>query len=568
MSPTDSGATLIPEDQNTIRIIPLGGCGEFGMNMTAYICSGKLFVVDCGVMFPDPMKLGVEAVIPKVHEIFKQCGGVYAWVITHGHDDHIGALPYLIDKYPAPMYATPWTAELIQNRFNRKGIGDRHPITVVEPGDHVTAEGFDAEYVAVNHSIPHACALFIRTPQMNIFHTGDFRIDDTPVIEEPISRSLLRKIGDEGVHLLLADSTNAQKKGIGPSESSVKGPLGETMDNATGAVVITTFSSNFWRIKQIVDLCIEKGRKLLILGPGVEASFAAAAAVGMYRIPDGVRVDESQARHVPRKELVVIATGSQGEYRSAMMRISLGEHKAFKIQDGDVVVFSSRMIPGNERTAQMMMAKLEKLGARIITTRQNPGIHVSGHAFSGEIAELMRCLRPKQFIPIHGTFSHLHANELIPAEHQLKDTKSYTMENGDVMDVTKTSVKRFKRIDPESEFIDSESYVPIAYETLRERLRIGELGMAIIGGVFSMEKKDFVHAPVITIQGLAFPHTINGKVWLEEASMYVAEAVITGAKTGVCTPESVNEDARVTMRRHLSGMFGKKPVVLTNLFVI
>jgi len=546
----------------------MGGCGEFGMNMTAYICAGKLFVVDCGVMFPDPMKLGVEAVIPKVHDVFKQCGGVYAWIITHGHDDHIGALPYLIDKYPAPIYATPWTAELIQNRFNRKGIGEQHTITVVEPGDHVTAPGFDAEYVPVNHSIPHACALFIRTHAMKIFHTGDFRFDDNPVIEEPISKSLLRKIGDEGVDLLLADSTNAQQKGYGPSESSTKGPLSETFDTAKGAIVVTLFSSNFWRIKTIVDICIEKGRKLLVLGPGVEASFAAAAATGLYQIPDGVRVDENQAKHVPRKELAVIVTGSQGEYRSALMRISLGEHKAFRIQDDDVVVFSSRMIPGNERVAQMMMANLERLGAKIITTRQNPGIHVSGHAYSGELAELMQCLRPKHFIPIHGTFSHMHANELIPAAHQLKDTKTFMMENGDVVDVTKKSVSRFKKIEPEWEFIDSESYVPIPYETLRERLRIGELGVAIIGGVFSLEKKSFTHIPSITIQGLAFPGGINVQQWLEEASMYVAEAVIKGAKTGSTSAADLNEEARVNLRRQLFATLGKKPVVLANLIIV
>jgi ribonuclease J len=255
----------------TVRIIPFGGCGEFGMNMTGYICEDRLYLVDAGVSFPDPSKLGVESIFPDLTEWISQFGGVYAYIITHGHEDHIGALPYMLERWPGPVYATPWTAELLDNKLSRRGVSLRYPIHKVNPGDKVKCEDFSIEYVAFNHSIPGACGLMIRQGQFNIFHTGDFKFDFTPILEKPVDLEYLKKLGREGIQVLLADSTNSHIPGYCPSEQTVIEPLKEAFDSAgDGAVIVTTFSSNFWRIKTILDICKESGRKVVILGGGVD----------------------------------------------------------------------------------------------------------------------------------------------------------------------------------------------------------------------------------------------------------------------------------------------------------
>lgn len=558
-------AKIFPQDSDAVRIIPLGGCGEFGMNLTAYLHRERLFVVDCGVMFPDPMKLGVEAVIPGVHDLFEQAGGPLAYFLTHGHEDHIGAMPYVIERWPAPIYCTAWTAELLRGKFNRRGYGDRFPITVVEPGDHIRAEGFDVEYVHVNHSIPMSCALVIRTPKLKVFHTGDFRIDPTPVIEPKVDLEYLSELGKEGIDLMLSDSTNATREGFGPSEKAVIKPLSKIFDDTKGAVVITTFSSNFWRIKSIIDICVEKGRKLLVLGRGVDNAISAAGETGIWTMPRGLRVEEENASQVPRGKLCVIATGSQGEFRSAMIRIALGEHKGFKIKDGDTVVFSSRIIPGNERIVQTMMSWIDKAGGKVVTTREDPGIHVSGHAWRGEILELMKRLKPKMFLPIHGTFTHMHANQTLLAEAGLSKSKTLLIENGDVVDAVRGKLDRAGQIEVPLEFIDGESYLPIAYETLRQRLRIGENGGAFVSGVFNRKRKDWDVDPVLLLQGIELPWGTDTDEWHADAVQRIMTGVEKFLKLGKIDSDAINEEVRVTLRRHFSAVLGKKPVVITQI---
>ena len=551
---------------NSIRIIPFGGCGEFGMNMTSYICDDRLYLVDAGVSFPDPSKLGIDSIFPDMAPWIEQFGGVYAYIMTHGHEDHIGALPFMLDRWPGPVYTTPWTAALIENKLNRRGIKSRYPIHRVLPGDLVECEDFSIEFFQFNHSIPDACGLMIRQGTFNIFHTGDFKFDFTPIVEKPVNLARLEKLGNEGIHLLLADSTNAHLKGYSPSEASVVEPLKEAFAGATtGAVVVTTFSSNFWRLKTILDTCLNSGRKALILGGGLDNCIKIASELGMFEVPPGLIIDSSVALNIDRKKLCVIATGSQGEWRSALMRMAKGEHRMFSICPGDTVIFSSRTIPGNEKVIQHMMSLLERRGAKIFSIRNNPLIHVSGHGYRDELKDLVRTLKPKNFIPVHGTFSHLTSNSLIPGELSMRDTRSYVIENGDVIDVNSTDLTISDRIKIDHLFVDSESLAPLPYTVLRDRIRIGELGLVVIAGACDLVEVELLGHLRVSIHGLAAPN--GGDIDKFEDDL--RRAAQKGFKHALSLKESnlekLEDAMRIEVRRHLFNVLRKKPVVVCTL---
>jgi ribonuclease J len=552
--------------KDSIRIVPFGGCGEFGMNMTGYICDDRLYLVDAGVSFPDPSKLGVDSIIPDMTDWIEQFGGVYAYIITHGHEDHIGALPFMLDRWPGPVYTTPWTASLIENKLARRGVATKYPINRVNPGDVVDCDDFSIEFVAFNHSIPDACGLMIRQGSFNVFHTGDFKFDFTPVVEQPVDLKKLESLGKEKIHLLLADSTNAHIKGYCPSESSVLEPMKAAFESAgNGAVVVTTFSSNFWRIKTILDACIHAGRKALILGGGLDNCIKIASDLGLFSPPPNLIIDSSVASTIERSKLCVIATGSQGEWRSALMRMANGEHRQFSISPGDLVVFSSRTIPGNERTIQYMMSLLERRGAKIYSVRNNSNIHVSGHGYREELSDLLRALKPVHFIPVHGTFSHLTSNSLIPSEIGLSNTRTFVIENGDVIDVDKDSVTLSDRIDLDHLFVDSESSLLMSYETLRERLRIGELGLVSITSAYDAEDLQLLSSMRVVIQGLSAPGDLSTEDFVEEIRTAAKRGFTRAVKDRVSDLQALEEHTRVEVRRYLFSVMKKKPVVFASL---
>jgi ribonuclease J len=555
--------------KDSIRIIPFGGCGEFGMNMTAYICDDRLYLVDAGVSFPDPSKLGVDAILPDMAEWIEQFGGVYAYIITHGHEDHIGALPFMLSRWPGPVYTTPWTAALIESKLARRGVAFKYPVHRVTPGDVVECEDFSVEFVRFNHSIPDACGLMIRHPKFNIFHTGDFKFDFSPVIEPAVDLKRLEALGREGIQLLLADSTNAHLKGSCPSESAVIEPMAKAFKQAEdGAVIVTTFSSNFWRLKTILDTCHATGRKALILGGGLDQCIKIASELGLFNPPPGLVIDSSVAMNIDRSKLCVIATGSQGEWRSALNRLANGEHRLFSISPGDLVIFSSRTIPGNERVIQHMMSKLERRGAKIFSVRHDANIHVSGHGYRDELGSLLKALRPLNFIPVHGTFSHLTSNSRIPAEVGLEDTRTFVIENGDVIDVSKAAVAITDRIDISHLFVDAESLELLSYDTLRERLRIGELGLVSITAAYDAGELELLGGVRIHMQGVGIPTGFSP----DEFEAGIAKAAAKGFKHAKSDRSfdhgDLEEQARVEVRRYLFQSLRKKPVVLCSLLKV
>jgi ribonuclease J len=558
-----------PDNPEVLRIIPFGGCGEFGMNLTNYLYQGKLFVVDAGVLFPDPSKLGIGSIVPDVSKFFAKSGGVFAYVITHGHEDHIGALPFLYEQYPAPIYATPWTAALIRRKFEKtfSTLDSKH-LKIVVAGDKAMIEGIEFRYVHANHSIPQACSLHIKTSNHSIFHTGDFKCDNTPPPMDPkFSLQELEEIGKSGVDLLLSDSTNAIKTGWCPSEDVVKPALVKVLKEAKGAVIGTTFSSNLWRLRSFIEAAQEAGRKVLICGRGLNTTLEIANETNVYTPPSNILVEEQNSDNIPKKDLLVLATGCQGEWRAALTRMSKGEGRAYKIGAGDTVVFSSRMIPGNEKPIINLTNQLLKIGAKIITTREVADIHVSGHAYSKDLDTYINALKPKNHVPVHGSVAHQHANIGLGVNRKFP-VETHHISNGDVWELENGKIRTLDNIEVDLKFVDNDSQVSLSRSVMRERLRIGESGAAVLSGVFSRTKKNFLCPVNLELFGVGFSIDVDESEWCEDACRRVESALILLFKQGTNDSDVLIEQTRINMRRQLSKSIGKKPIVINKIQII
>lgn len=540
------------------------------MNSTALLYNGKLYLIDCGVRFPDPGKLGIEAIIPDYEPLIEACGGVEAYIITHGHEDHLGALGYVIDRWPAPIYGTPWTCELFRNKMNRRNKDpNKYPLHEVEPGDIVRNSDISFEYIHVNHSIPMACALLIKTDTLKIFHSGDFKLDPDPLTEAPYNSARMQKLGDEGVDVVLCDSTNAHREGNCPSEKTVFKPLLDEVAKARGAVIITTFASNLWRLQTVVEVCKALGKRLFIMGGGVEQTLALGKGFGLVDIPESLLLTEAALGNCPRENLVILATGCQAEYRSALARIAKKENRHFKLTSNDTVIFSSRIIPGNEKPIIDMMDLIAQLGADVITPRDNPAIHVSGHGYKGDITRLLNLLRPKTFLPIHGNFQQQQSNsDTGVATTVVGPDQCRVITAGDVIDIDQKGVQWRDRIEFEMKFIDSDSYTPISRETMRERHKIGEYGCAVLTGVYVKGERRWTAIPEIDLVGLEFPFGVDGDKWLATQRNTLSKTVADLAKNYDNSPDMITEEIRIIFRRNLSDVLKKKPIVLNKIRIV
>lgn len=545
----------------------MGGCGEFGMNLTAYLHRGRLMVVDCGVRFPDLTKLGVDAVIPDVEPWFKAVGGVYAYYLTHAHEDHVGAIPHIVKRWPAPIYATAWTAALLKHKFTKLGVDPaKYPVTIVEPGDRIASGGFEVEYVHVNHSIPQSCALFIRTPGATVFHTGDFKYEPKTTVEPPMDFERLQRLGDEGVDLLLADSTNAEKPGLSPAEASVYGPLRDTFAASKGAVVITTFSSNLWRLKNIAEAAQAVGRRIYVAGAGMDFTLATGEQLGLYKMPKGLRVPEAEIGQWPREKLVIMASGCQGEGRAGLARIASGEHKAFKLAAGDTVVLSSRIIPGNEKAIAYVLDGCKRQGALIVTAREAPGIHVTGHAHSGELRLLAQALRPRFYCPVHGAYGQLAANLEQATRAGHPEVRARLIETGDVLDVSQArGVEHMGDIAVELSYVDAESHVVLTHTELKERLKIGDLGLLIASGVYLVNESRWLVEPDVEWVGIRPPDAATGTRLNAAMKETLREKLPQLLGPGRLGTDEAREELRILLRRQLAAVLKKKPVVNVKL---
>ena len=429
--------------QSKLNIIPLGGLGEIGKNMTVFRYGDDIILVDAGLMFPEDDMLGIDLVIPDITYLVENKDKVKAIFLTHGHEDHIGALPYVMKQIGAPVYGTALTLGILQGRLKENGVSSE-ACKIIKPGDKIHAGNFKVEFIRVNHSIPDAVALAIHTPIGIIIHTGDFKFDQTPVDGQVTEFNKFAEFGDQGVLALMADSTNAERPGYTQSEKIVGQTFDDEFRYAKNRIIVATFSSNVHRIQQVVDSAVRYKRKVAVIGRSMVNVVNISMELGYLKIPEGVLIDIDESNNYTPDKIVIITTGSQGEPMSALTRMAMSDHKKVDIVPGDTVIISATPIPGNEKLVSRTIDHLYKLGADVIYEKSN-GVHVSGHASQEEIKMMHNLVRPKFFIPVHGEYRHLIKHAQLAGSLGMPRENIVVGENGSIIELTRNSTWRRTR---------------------------------------------------------------------------------------------------------------------------
>ncbi len=487
-----------------VRIAFLGGLNEVGKNMTLYECRDEMILVDCGLEFPDPDMLGVDLVIPDFSYVLQNADKVKGIFITHGHEDHIGGLAYLLKDLNIPVYSTRLTIGLIEGKLREHKLLDKAKLNVVNPGDKVTLGCFEVEFIHVNHSIPDAVALAIKSPAGVIVQTGDFKIDTTPIDGGVIDMARLASLGREGVLALLSDSTNAAKPGFTESERKVGATFETLFAKANGRrLIVATFASNIHRVQQIINVAESLGRKVALSGRSLENVVSVAAELGYIKIPDGVLVGIDSINRYPSEKMVVITTGSQGEPMSALYRMAFSEHRKVDIGPNDYVIISATPIPGNEKMVGKVVDELLKQGAEVVYERMYE-VHVSGHACQEELKIMMSLVKPKYFIPVHGEQKHLRKHAGLAATMGISPENIIIADNGKVVEITDEKISLAGEVQSGMVFVDGSGVGDVGSVVLRDRTKLAEDGIVIIAASIEKETGDVVSGPEIITRGFVY----------------------------------------------------------------
>ena len=544
---------MTPGDE--LIFLALGGSGEIGMNVNLYGCQGKWIMLDLGLTFADGDTPGVDLILPDLDFIEKRRKDLIGIVLTHGHEDHIGALPYLAADLKVPLYATPFTAGLIAGKLEEEGLSGQVKLNTVKRGGSVELGPFKITYVPLAHSIPEGNGVLIETPYGKIFHTGDWKIDETPVLGHPASSETLTKIGDEGILALVCDSTNVFNEAASGSEESVAAGLAQEIARAEGRILVTTFASNAARLSTIGRVAAEAGRTVCVAGRSLDRILKVAKATGyLLDFPETVRFDE--AMRMPRGDVLIVATGGQGEPRAALGRIAGGQHE-LKMGEGDTVLFSSKQIPGNELAIGRIMNQLSELGVLTVTERQ-AHIHVSGHPGRPELAAMFKWMRPEILVPVHGEQRHLAEHARWGLANGIP--KAIKQENGDVIRLAPNGPKRIGRERVGRLVLDGDVILPADGTTINARRRISRDGMITVALPIAKGRK-LAGTPLVRAFGV--PVEVDEADFLADASDAATKAWNPGAD-----PAKSLEAVRLAVRRCAALWTGKKPQVDVSLLEI
>ncbi|HEX8616101.1 MAG TPA: ribonuclease J [Thermoanaerobaculia bacterium] len=536
----------------TLRVIPLGGLGEIGMNLMVYECGDEAILVDCGMMFPDAVTLGVDVIVPDMTYLFDNASKIKALFLTHGHEDHIGAVPFLVERLPLPVYGMPLALGFVADKLEEFGIEDIE-LRAIMPRDVVEIGSFRIEALRVTHSIVDALGYAIQTPAGTIIHTGDFKVDHTPVDAKPTDLARFAHYGEQGVMLLVSDSTNALVPGHGPSEKTVGNGLDRVFADVKGRIIVTTFASHIHRVQQVIDTARKHRRKVLLIGRSLVDNVETAERLGYIRFPRDVRASSAD---LPARDLVIMTTGTQGEPSSALSRIAIGEHKQVSIEKGDVVVISARTIPGNERSVSRVIDNLYRRGAEVVHHEQND-IHVSGHACQEELKLMINITRPKFFIPMHGTLRHLIHHARLAQQTGVKHGVVIT--NGQVAEIDGKTVNVLEeRVQQGKVFIDSQAE-EVPDVVVRDRQHLAEDGFVI--AVIAVDSNArLVREPEIITRGLV--HVDASHDILDELRRMLVGMFDEGPSEELRDPDLLQEKVRALLKRYFRKTMGRRPMIL------
>ena len=542
-----------------LRVVPLGGAGEIGLNCLVVECADQAIVIDCGVMFPDPGMFGVDLVIPDTEYLRELGDRLLAFVITHGHEDHIGALPYVLRDVKAPVYAPPMAADLISSRVIEHGLKGSLDLHVFRPRERLELGPFEVDPIHMTHSIVDSVALALTTPLGVVIHSGDFKIDQTPIDGRPSDIQVLAEYGARGVLLLLSDSTNAEGLGSTGSESSVRSGLEQIFFDSPGRIFFSTFSSHVHRLQQVLDLSHATGRKVVVVGRSLLNSVRIATDLGHLRAPLSLFAEVSELNTLPPGEVTVLSAGSQGEPLSALTRIAMNDHRQVNMERDDTVILSSRIIPGNERMIGNMINHMYRRGARVFHNRNAP-VHVSGHASRDELALMLNLIRPKYFVPIHGEYRHLAHHLRLAQSVGLAADATFLLEDGSVLEIDTHGASQVDGVTAGRVFVDGKGIGDVDDIVLRDRRHLSRDGFLIVVLAFDQKSGELVAGPDFVSRGV-FEE--------EEANRHYADArEVVIATLREITAESrtdsleVKEEVRKELRRYLRKTLDRSPVVL------
>lgn len=547
------------ESKKKIKVIPLGGLGEVGKNITVIEYGEEIIVVDCGMTFPDSEMYGIDVVIPDVTYLVNNKDRVKGFFITHGHEDHIGAIPYILNQINAPIYATNLTIGLIQSKLEEHKMLDIVDLNVVKPGDTIALEKLKIEFIRTNHSIADSCALAIHTPLGIVVHTGDIKVDFTPVDGNVIDLQRLAKIGKQGVLLLMADSTNACHPGYTMSEKTV----GETLDNlfskGKGRIIVATFASNIHRLQQIINSSIKYGRKIAFSGRSMEKISEVAIRLGYLDMPEGLLIDLKDLKLYNSNQITIVTTGSQGEPMSALTRMASSTHKNIQIEKDDMIIISANPIPGNEKAVSKVINELTQKGANVIY-KSIEEIHVSGHACEQELKLLQSILKPKYFVPVHGEYKHLRKHILIAEEVGLQKEKSFILENGDVLSLNRKSACISGKVQAGNVLVDGIGIGDVGNIVLRDRKNLSKDG--IINVIVAMEKetRSIISGPDIVTRG--FIYVRESEELVNEIKEISYDSIQTSIDKNIFKWSEIKNNIRNDVGSFIYSKTKRKPIIV------
>ena len=544
---------------DTLKIIPLGGLGEFGLNMMLVEYGDSAIAIDCGLMFPGADLLGIDLVIPDVSYLIERRDKLKAIVLTHAHEDHVGALPYILEHFNVPIFGTRLTLGLLANKLREHDLEDTVDVRQITAGAPWDVAPFRIEGIRVTHSLMDCLALAVETPVGTVIHTGDFKIDNTPMEGEMFDFQRFAAYGEKGVLLLLSDSTNVERAGHTPSEREVGTNLEQIIQSSSGKVLVSTFSSSIPRIQQVVDISARCDRRVVLSGRSMIRNSQVAAELGYLDLPRSAMTENDRWQDLPESHLTFLTTGSQGEPLSALHRVALNDHKSIKITPGDTVILSSKFIPGNEKTIANLIDHLYRRGADVHYEKVSE-IHVSGHASQEELKIMLQLTRPRYFVPIHGEYRHLVRHRRLAQEVGIPAENCFILEDGDVLELTAHGAQKTTPIQVGKVFVDGKGVGDVGDIVIRDRRHLSEDGMVLAVMAIHQQSGDLVAGPDMISRG--FMRAEESEEVLEHAKKVVLETLNGMNRETRTDPAELKEEVRRALRRFFRKKLERHPVVL------
>ncbi|ASO19419.1 ribonuclease J [Actinoalloteichus hoggarensis] len=561
LTATDQRGAPGPLPEGALRIVALGGIGEIGKNMTVFEYDGRLLIVDCGVLFPEDDSPGVDLILPDFRAIEDRIDDIEALVLTHGHEDHIGAVPFLLRLRPdLPVVGSRFTLALLAAKCKEHRQVPK--LQEVKEGEHTRHGAFQCEFFAVNHSIPDALAVAIRTPAGTVLHTGDIKLDQLPLDGRLTDLAGFSRLGDEGVDLALVDSTNAEVPGFVPLERDIGPVLNGVIGKATQRVIVACFASHVHRVQQVLDVAVEHKRRVAFVGRSMVRNMGIAVDLGLIKVPDGLLIDLDEALQMPESKVLLVSTGSQGEPLSALSRMARGDHRQISIRAGDTVVLASSLIPGNETAVFGVVNGLVRLGAQIVH-QANAKVHVSGHASAGELLYLYNALRPSNVMPVHGEWRHLRANAALAEATGVPASRTVIAEDGVVVDLIDGIVQIAGRVEVGHVYVDGLSVGDVGESTLSDRLVLGEGGFIAITVAINAATGRAVAPPTVSGRGFSDdPKALDEVVALVESELSRTEV------EGITDPHRVAQAVRRVVGRWVAATYRRRPMIIPTVLPV